>query len=232
LRRSQAPARLFRGPNKSHQPCSRGMKTAIEKRQRGRPSMSETTRQRILDIAAELFATRGYEQTSMRDISAEVGMKPGSLYYYFQSKDVMLDAVLRTGVERLHSAVERAVDQLPAGTPVLAQIESAMAAHLAALHGQAAYIRANVILFAHAPASVRKASLIVRRRYGDYWRSLLERAAAENVIRSDLDLSVVRLFVLGALNGSIDWFDPQRRPLKLLASSACRLFLDGLQRRK
>jgi TetR/AcrR family transcriptional regulator, cholesterol catabolism regulator len=209
------------------------MKSAVEKRPRGRPSVSDATRQKILDVAANLFATRGYEQTSMRDISAAVGLKPGSLYHYFVSKDLILDAVLRMGVERLHAAVESAVNRLPAGATIIEQIETAMAAHLEALHGQAHYIRANVILFAHAPADVRDASLVVRRRYGDYWRALLERAKAQGAIRNDLDLSVVRLFVLGAFNWSVDWFDPAgRQPVEVLAQTAHRLFLGGLQKRK
>jgi len=40
-------------------------------------------RQRILDIALELFATRGYAGTSMRDIAAELGVTKAAPYYHF-----------------------------------------------------------------------------------------------------------------------------------------------------
>jgi len=47
------------------------------------PDASGDTRQRIIDIALELFATRGYAGTSMRDIAAELGVTKAALYYHF-----------------------------------------------------------------------------------------------------------------------------------------------------
>ena len=45
------------------------------------------TRQRILDTALQLFATKGYEETSMRDIAAAAGCSLGLTYRYFASKE-------------------------------------------------------------------------------------------------------------------------------------------------
>ena len=48
----------------------------------------------ILDAAAELFATRGYEKTSTGDILDCVGIARGTLYYHFKSKEDILDALI------------------------------------------------------------------------------------------------------------------------------------------
>lgn len=53
--------------------------------------MSDTdTRELILTIASTLYASRGYEAVSMRDVAAEVRIKPASLYYHFRDKEELI----------------------------------------------------------------------------------------------------------------------------------------------
>jgi AcrR family transcriptional regulator len=56
--------------------------------------MSPTTRDRILAVASELFSDKGYEATSLREISERLGFTKAALYYHFQSKDQILSALL------------------------------------------------------------------------------------------------------------------------------------------
>ncbi|OLT17421.1 hypothetical protein BJF79_17870 [Actinomadura sp. CNU-125] len=55
---------------------------------------AEGTRARILDIAGDLFRTRGYAGTSIADIAATLGTSKAALYYHFRSKEEILDALL------------------------------------------------------------------------------------------------------------------------------------------
>jgi len=48
--------------------------------------MTEDTRQRILDVASELFVERGYDATSLREIAERLGVTKAALYYHFASK--------------------------------------------------------------------------------------------------------------------------------------------------
>jgi len=57
-------------------------------------SKGDNNRQRIVDAADELFYTRGYNQTSFRDISDMTGIPRGNFYYYFKTKDDILGAVV------------------------------------------------------------------------------------------------------------------------------------------
>lgn len=63
------------------------------------------TRERILEAAAVLFATRGYAGTSTRDIAREVGIRQPSLFHHFDSKQSiiaeLLDRDLRPALERI-----------------------------------------------------------------------------------------------------------------------------------
>lgn len=55
----------------------------------------EGNRQRIIDAADQLFFKRGFNQTSFQDISDETGIPRGNFYYYFKTKEDILDAVLQ-----------------------------------------------------------------------------------------------------------------------------------------
>jgi AcrR family transcriptional regulator len=67
-----------------------------------------STRERILDIALELFVARGYDKTSLRDIAEQLGTTKAALYYHFERKqDILLELHLR-----LHALGREALEQL------------------------------------------------------------------------------------------------------------------------
>ncbi|MCD7110211.1 TetR/AcrR family transcriptional regulator [Rhizobium sp. DKSPLA3] len=62
-------------------------------------SASET-RQRIVDVADQLFYERGFEATSFARIATDVGLSRGNFYYHFKTKDQILDAVIAQRMEQ------------------------------------------------------------------------------------------------------------------------------------
>ncbi|MBL7499435.1 TetR/AcrR family transcriptional regulator [Frankia sp. CNm7] len=58
-----------------------------------RPAGEKSTREQILDVAQELFATVGYEKTSLREIAERMNFSKAALYYHFASKDDLLLAL-------------------------------------------------------------------------------------------------------------------------------------------
>ena len=61
----------------------------------------EGNRQRIIEAADSLFYRRGYNQTSFQDISDATGIPRGNFYYYFKTKDDILNAVVDTRIAEL-----------------------------------------------------------------------------------------------------------------------------------
>ena len=53
--------------------------------------------QKIVSAAKKLFIEKGYEETNMTDIAAEIGINRPTLHYYFRTKDIMFKAVLEIG---------------------------------------------------------------------------------------------------------------------------------------
>lgn len=69
-------------------------------------SADPSSRERLLDVALELFASRGYAATSTAEIQKASGMSPGSgaLYRHFRSKNEVLRAALRRGLDRMRDS--------------------------------------------------------------------------------------------------------------------------------
>ena len=88
---------------------------------------------RLLDEAARAFAQRGFAAASVREIVEPVGMLPGSLYCHFATKEALLAAVYKEGVERIGAAVDAAIE--PLADP-WQRLEAACVAHLASLLDQ------------------------------------------------------------------------------------------------
>ncbi|CAM5687981.1 TetR/AcrR family transcriptional regulator OS=Streptomyces alboniger OX=132473 GN=CP975_30855 PE=4 SV=1 [Streptomyces alboniger] len=65
------------------------------------PAAPRARRRELLDTAAEVFADQGYNATTVRKIADHAGMLAGSLYYHFDSKESMLEEILRTFLDEL-----------------------------------------------------------------------------------------------------------------------------------
>ena len=164
-----------------------------------------TGRIRILDEAASLFLQSGYAGTSLRDIAAAAGMKAGSIYYHFESKDQILEDVLRHGVEAVNDAFDDVGEQTSDADPVN-RLTAHVAGHLTALFEHGAFTAAHVTMFHTVPDEVRDAIIPLRDAYEARWSGLLAELAPT---RAGHDLSLARLMLLGAMNSSVEWFDPE-----------------------
>lgn len=70
---------------------------------------SQDTRNNIVSVAIGLFRSKGYARTSMSEIARQAGVDPSSFYYYFSSKEALIESILKPN-ERIPS-----VEELEAG---------------------------------------------------------------------------------------------------------------------
>ncbi len=193
---------------------------------------SERTRQRILDAAALLFQRKGFASVTLKDIAAIAELQAGSLYYHFDTREELVEAVLEAGVEGAIVGTRDAVEALGPGADPLARLRAAIAAHLRVVLMEGAYASANIRMLSQVPDSIRERHLRRQRAYGAFWRALFDQAAAAGAIRADLDLSVVRMLALGALNWSVEWYRTGRRTPSEIAAHAATMILDGITPRR
>src|SRR5205823_2413644 len=164
-----------------------------------RTRKSEETRARLLDAAAEVFRDKGYAGARLSDIAERADMHTPGVYYYFPSKEALVEEVLRDGVARANAYVQERVAAVPEGSPALDRLRAAIEGHVLMILEIGDYTSANIRIFGQLPADIRHRHLAQQRAYGDLWRSLLEEARAAGELRPDLDLSVLRMLILGAL---------------------------------
>lgn len=187
----------------------------------------ERRRQEIVETAAQVFATKGYDGTSIQDIADAVGMLKGSLYYYIDSKEDLLAAVIseahRVGMERVEM-LER--DDGDALTALRAFIDS----HIANLTSN--LVPSSVFFHEFRALSQDRRSDIVAKRdqYDAFLRDLVRRGQAEGTMRPDVDPKLASLAILGMMNWVYQWYraDGPSSPAELGAAFT-DLVLRGLQ---
>ena len=59
-----------------------------------RPDVSEERKDQILEAATRVFTQRGFDEARMDDIVAEAGLSKGALYWYFESKEALITAIV------------------------------------------------------------------------------------------------------------------------------------------
>ncbi|HEX6706115.1 MAG TPA: TetR/AcrR family transcriptional regulator [Albitalea sp.] len=201
---------------------------ALPKRPRGRPrkTLDErdegNRRRQLVRAAARLFRRKGFDGTSTRDIAAAVGMHSGSPFYHFESKGALLYEVMEQGMQ---AAMARQQQALAEGGDAPALLRRLVRNHFETLHGPGADF-IPVMLYENRSLDARQRAGIARlqREYEAPWLPVLQALADSGRLRADIHLA--RLFIFGALNWSVQWFDRKKRAtLDEVTDEAMVLFL-------
>lgn len=161
--------------------------------------------QEVIATAARLFQEQGYEATSIQDIADELGILKGSLYYYIETKEDLLFAI----IQEVH---ETALESLEASRGVEG---NALVKIRAFVFNQVRHIashveRAGVFFQDFRSLSPERRQLIIEERdiYEQFLRGLIEQGQSEGVICSDLDPKFATLAILGTFNWMYQWYRP------------------------
>lgn len=162
-------------------------------------SKGDRTRRRLLDAAASEVARHGVAGTSINAIAAAADLKAGSIYFHFESKDRLVEAMFVEGLQASLVILDEALTSSPPNASAAARLGSAIRAHARAVHELADY--ALAVLGPSFPRdAVGAAAWKLRRSYVSRWRSLILEAQAEGVLPRDTDPRLLRDLILGALN--------------------------------
>ena len=186
------------------------------------------TRERVLLEAARLFRHHGYAATTLREVADAAGIKAGSIYYHFASKEEILGEVLDKGIQIVIDAVRQRVESLPADATWRDRIAAGIEGHLWGMLHYGDFTSANVRIYGQIPTSAKKRHRVVRRAYADYWDRLFESALARGELRQDASTAVIRRFVIGALNWTVEWYNPRRGSFQDFVRQITAIVFDGI----
>ncbi|MBN9423811.1 MAG: hypothetical protein BGO63_02055 [Candidatus Accumulibacter sp. 66-26] len=178
-------------------------------------------RSELLRAAARLFVEKGFDATTTRDIAEAVGMRSGSPFYHFRSKQELLKAAmiggLEAGAERLRATTAAIADPE-------ARLRAMVRAHLGnLLEGECP---APMLLGETRALDAAERAEIAAAfdRYQQPWQETLEQLAAAGTLASAAPPT--RLLLFGMLNWTTQWYRADG-PLSLdeLAESCIALLL-------
>lgn len=172
-------------------------------------SLPSNRRAELLRIAAGLFAEKGFRNTTVRDIAEAAGILSGSLYHHFDSKESMVDEILRTFQDELFAAYDAV---LASDDEPRAKIEKcvrlsfeAIAQHpheVAIFQNEAAYL-GDFDRFAYLAERNEQSRLV--------WITLLRQGVDAGALRSDLDVELTYRFIRDTVWVAVRWYRPGRK---------------------
>lgn len=186
------------------------------------------SKQQILEAAAQIFSIKGYHATSMQDIADTVELKKASLYYHIENKQQVL-------IEILDQALDMVIDEVELATsgdiPIPEKLRRAMEIYLQTLTKNREI--AAVLLLEYRSLDSEKSFDHMKRRdrFESLWRGLIQ-AGVENKLLTCPDPAQAARALLGMLNWTITWYNPQGKlsPAEIANQYADLLLLGLLNR--
>jgi AcrR family transcriptional regulator len=194
-----------------------------------RPRKGELTRLRILEAAASVLERDGYAAATLTEIASVAQMQAGSLYYHFDSKDAIVEEVLRVGVEHSREAICVAVGSMGPEASGHDRLIAAVTAYVQVIVAESNFTRANIRCFEEAPLSARESLAVPLRDFANLWVDLLVGGQRDGSIRTDLEARVIARMTIAALNSCVQWYRPDGElSIEQVASMFATSVVDGL----
>lgn len=196
--------------------------------------MVDTTRQRrgrpgydldsLLAVAVEVFNERGYDKTSLEDLSRRLGITKAAIYHHVASKEELLQRALDRALEELESMV----DATKSGdTPAVERLEALVRGSVHVLHAQLPYV--TLLVRVRGNTDLERSALQRRRTIDRAVASLVTEAVADGDLRGDIDPVVAAHLIYGTVNSITEWHRSSGRRADELADAVCAMAFDGLR---
>ena len=186
-------------------------------------------REKIVTAAARVFNRRGFAAVTMAEVASEAETFAGSLYYYFASKDDLVEEVLNLGIAQLAETVIATVTRLPPALSAIERLRTAIKAHFFAALEHDEFVMAYWKIADQVPDAIRARQIEKQKAYGRFWHGLIEAGQAEGAVRRDIDARYISLILIGGRLFSLTWFDEANHPsTEEMAEMYVSLTLDGI----
>ncbi len=178
----------------------------------------------VLESATRLFTEKGYEAASVRDIAADLEIRPSSLYHHFPGKQHILFAICMRMQTDFNAEV---MPELIANRPPEEAIASAVRRQVLFGHRRKGEVVVNIRERRSLPADQLAQVNGLRREYRDTMARVIEAGRDRGVFRVE-DPKLAAMAIVDMINGLPHWFKPRdeedlERVADLYARSALAL---------
>lgn len=189
---------------------------------RGRPGYDLPT---LVATSVTIFNERGFDGTSMEDLSEGLGISKAAIYHHVRGKDALLGLALDHALVGLEAAADevraadgRAVDRL----------ELLVRRSVEVLVERLPYV--TLLLRVRGNSAVERQALIRRRGLDRLVADLVEEAVVEGDLKPDVDPAVTARLLFGMINSLTEWLKPTgKHNADELVDAVASVAFDGLR---
>jgi AcrR family transcriptional regulator len=154
--------------------------------------------------AVRLFNERGYDATSMEDLSRALGITKSAIYHHVSSKEELLRLGTGRALDGLFG-VAAAAEALPGRA--VDRLEHLVRGSLAVLAAQLPFV--TLLLRVHGNTPAEREALARRREFDRFTASLVKQAVADGDLRTDIDPALTARLLFGLVNSVSEWYKPR-----------------------
>lgn len=159
----------------------------------------ERTRAKVMEAARGLFAERGYEAATIRDIAKGAGMSTGAVFANFQDKAELFEAVLAEDIARIAGA---AGNGLASGDDTAARLLNGLSAAYHATYEQLPLIQAIAARSWFQPASAEQRTRAALKPLTDSVEGVIRQGVASGELQQDTDVALLASLIWEAFVGN------------------------------
>ena len=165
-------------------------------------SAEANRRKALVRAAAQLFREKGFDGTTVRDVAHAVGMRSGSPFYHFESKQELLLAVMEEG---LATGLEATRAVLAQSLRPREKFRALVRAHLGTIFDQGSDFIPVLLYDWRSLSEANRAKIVaLKDRYDAIWQDAVRELKHAGLLHTDSRLA--RLLILGSINYMATWY--------------------------
>jgi AcrR family transcriptional regulator len=177
----------------------------------------------LLEVAVGEFITRGYDATSMEDLSRAAGITKSSFYHHFAGKEALLRVALERALSRLFAILDE--PGAASGTPV-ERLRHIVRGQVAVLTEDLPYV--TLLLRVRGNTETERWALEQRRAFDARVAAIVREAVEQGQVRGDVDPALAARLLSGLVNSVVEWFRPGRPGAARLPDEVARAAFEGI----
>lgn len=191
-------------------------------------SLLKISRKEQIELAAtDLFKTKGYSATSMRDIASKIGIEAASIYSHISSKEYILMTICFRMARAFMLGIEGI---LKTEDPIEVKFKNVIIQHVNIITKDIAASAVFWNEWRHLSEPLLSELAVMQRDYEHAFKSIIEQGVKEGKFEV-YDISFSVMAILSSLNGVQKWHDYSLAPEELNEAFA-NMFLTGLKKRE